>query len=1152
MKNSEIYQRNPATTKLLNDGVAAVSEGASPKEIETLRYELEHFVCEGQYKEGTIRILESFLGNISSTGQPASWVSGFYGSGKSHLLKMLRHLWVDTKFADGATARGLVHLPSEVADLLKELSTAGKRHGGLHAASGTLPSGGGASVRLSVLSIVLRSKELPESLPQARFCLWLKKNDFYDKVRNSVETAGKDFLRELQDLYVSPLLAKALLAADPSFAPDEKQARATLRAQFPVVEDISTADFVRTIREVISIDGDIPCTIIVLDEVQLFIGDSKDSSQKSLDVQEIAEALCKQLDSRILLIGAGQTALAGSMELLQRLRGRFTIPVELSDLDVETVTRRVVLAKKADKVKAVKECLDFHAGEIDRQLANTAIAARPEDRDIIVDDYPLLPVRRRFWEHALRAADVPGTTAQLRTQLRIVYDAVRASADENLGTIVPADFIFEQLQPDLLRTGVLLREIDEAIRKYDDGTKEGRLKRRLCGLIFLIRKLPRNQGTDIGVRATAEMLADLLVSDLGNDGSDLRRDVPNVLQKLVDDGKLIKLDEEYSLQTRESSEWEREFRNRQTRYNNDLTAISAKRVALFSAAFDKAIHGIRLTHGKSKEPRKLVLHFGEQAPTAKGHEIPVWIRDGWGDSAAAVLNDARTAGADSPIIYVFAEKSSAEDLKKAIVDYESVKSTLDFKGVPNTDEGREAQNAMRARLQDTEARRDEIIRQIVDSAKAFQGGGTECFELTVRDKVQAGAEASLDRLFPNFRDADHDRWDGVISRAKNGDEAALQAVGFNDKPEKHPVCAAILSMVGSGKKGKEIRTVFEESPYGWPRDAVDAALILLHTSGHLRAVHNGTTLRTGQGQLDQAKISITDFRAESINIDATQKIKLRKLFLSAGIQCKPGEEAAQAPTFLSKLTEIGNTAGGEPPLPERPSLGHLESLRGLAGNEQLAAILAQHDTLAQQLKEWSARAELAARRKPAWDTLLKLLSSGNHHLEILELRKQADAVLNDRRLIEPSDPVPSIHKVAAKHLREAIGQAFSQYSAVFKQQNAELAANENWQALKQVQRQKLLEEAGISALRQLEVGDDTALLQCLEGCPLDSWKIRTTALPQQFIEVLLAAAKVLEPKTQQVRLSSPTLKTAEDVKQWISEKEKELLAHIKKGPVVIS
>ena len=46
-------------------------EAASNKEIETLRWELEHFVCEGQYEDGLIRILESYLGNVNSTTQRA-------------------------------------------------------------------------------------------------------------------------------------------------------------------------------------------------------------------------------------------------------------------------------------------------------------------------------------------------------------------------------------------------------------------------------------------------------------------------------------------------------------------------------------------------------------------------------------------------------------------------------------------------------------------------------------------------------------------------------------------------------------------------------------------------------------------------------------------------------------------------------------------------------------------------------------------------------------------------------------------------------------------------------------------------------------------------------------------------------------------------
>jgi len=1151
MKNREVFQRDPTTTKLLNDGVAAVGEARTPKELETLRYEIEHFVCEGQYKSGIVRILESYLGSVDATVQPAAWISGFYGSGKSHLEKMLRHLWIDTKFDDGATARGLARLPADVKDLLKELSTLGKRCGGLHAAAGTLPSGGGNSVRLTVLAIIFRSKGLPETLPQARFCLWLQKAGIDAKVRKAVEAAGKDFLRELQDLYVSPVLAKALLAADSDFAPDEKQARATLRAQFPVVADVSTAEFISYVREVLADGGQMPATVVVLDEVQLFIGES---AQRSTDVQEVAEALCKQLDSRVMLIGAGQTALAGSLPLLQRLRGRFTIPVELSDIDVETVTRRVVLAKKADKVKAVQECLDSHAGEIDRQLAGTAIAVRTEDRGIIVEDYPLLPVRRRFWERVLQAVDAAGTTAQLRTQLRIVHDAVRDIADRPLGTVVPADVIFEQLQPDLLRSGFLLREIDETIRKLDDGTPDGKLARRLCGLIFLIRKLPREAAADIGVRATPEMLADLLVSDLGSDGAVYRKEVPRILNKLVHDGKLIKLDDGYGLQTRESSEWDREFRNRQTKLLADVSGIGGKRSALMAASFHEAVSGIKLVHGKSKEPRKLVLHVGDTPPTTKGHEIPVWVRDGWGEAESAVVNDARAAGADSPIVYVFVPKASADDLKKAIVDFESAKATIDFKGAPSTAEGREARDAMTARMREAESRRDEIIDQVVDGSKVFQGGGTEKFDLNLVEKVRSAADASLDRLFPNFRDADHDRWDSVINRAKNGDEDALKAVGFNDKPEKHPVCSAILSLVGSGKKGKDVRSAFEDSPYGWPRDAVDAGLIVLHTVGHLRAIYNGNPLAVGQ--LDQAKVSATEFRVESATLDVTQKLKLRKLFQSVfqslGIVCKPGDEAIQAGPFLAKVADLADRASGDSPMPARPSTVHIDNLRALAGNEQLTEILKEHDTLAKQVKDWAAAADLAAKRKPAWETLGKLLAHAAPLPDAADLQKQADAVRDERRLLDASDPVPAIHKATAALLRAAVNKAHGEYVGVFNREKTALVSNGNWKKLTPVQQQKILADEGIDALPTLDVGDDTALLGCLEGCPFTSWKTRTNALPQQFSSAALAAAKLLEPKTQSVHLTSATLKTSEDVKDWLAKTEKELLAKLSAGPVVIS
>ena len=53
-------------------------------------------------------------------------------------------------------------------------------------------------------------------------------------------SAGKDFTRELNNLYVSPIIAEAVLKADPNFAPDLKQVRTLLKENFPQRDDIST------------------------------------------------------------------------------------------------------------------------------------------------------------------------------------------------------------------------------------------------------------------------------------------------------------------------------------------------------------------------------------------------------------------------------------------------------------------------------------------------------------------------------------------------------------------------------------------------------------------------------------------------------------------------------------------------------------------------------------------------------------------------------------------------------------------------------------------------------------------------------------------------------------------------------------------------
>ena len=158
MLNRDVFDKDPKDYRLANEGVASISFPPTPEIMNTLRGELSTFVCEGEYSRGLERILEGFLGAAGRGGSvPAAWISGFYGSGKSHLAIMLAALWTNLQFPDGATAEGLVpNLSPEVSGPLKELRAAAKRLGGVLAAGDTLGSGPPDPAE-ATLGIILRA-----------------------------------------------------------------------------------------------------------------------------------------------------------------------------------------------------------------------------------------------------------------------------------------------------------------------------------------------------------------------------------------------------------------------------------------------------------------------------------------------------------------------------------------------------------------------------------------------------------------------------------------------------------------------------------------------------------------------------------------------------------------------------------------------------------------------------------------------------------------------------------------------------------------------------------------------------------------------------------------------------------------------------------
>ena len=1151
----DVLLRDPSTHGLVNNGQARITNEADDGNvINELRGELSTFVCEGQYSDGFQKILSSFLRNQNQTSQRGAWVSGFFGSGKSHLLKMLCHLWQDTSFSDGATARSIVpDLPEDVRSLLRELDTTGKRSGGRLAAAGTLPAGTTENVRLSVLSILLRAVGLPDQYPQAQFVLWLEEQGHLAKVKSAVEAGKKTWASELNNLYVSPIIAKALLVADPNFATSEAEARKTLREQFPVKsEDLTSAEFVGMFKRVLKRagrNGKMPCTILILDEVQQYIGDSE---TRSVLITDVAEAISKELDGQVIVVGAGQSALTG-VKLLNKLMDRFTIRIQLSDTDVETVTRKVLLQKQASALNDIKTLLDSHGGEVSRQLQGTKIGERLEDKQYIVADYPLLPVRRRFWENCFRQVDTAGTQSQLRSQLRIIYDSVARLSNRPLGSIVPADDLYEALAPEMVTTGALPREINERILALGkEGTQEGRLRQRICGLVFLIGRMPVDGPGDIAVRSTKEHIADLMVEDLKADNGKLRNTVSTLLEKMADEAVLMRVGNEFRIQTEEGRAWDQDFRNRETRLRNDTHNFDEERTRLLLAEFNDIARKVKLMHGAAKEARSLTLYTGSEPPPSDGDSIAVWVRDQFSGSETDLVNTARAAGVDNPTLYVFIPRKAKDDLLNAIAAAQASEQTISAKGAPSTPEGQLARQSMESRKVLAVQQRDNLVRDIVSAAKVYQGGASELLHLTLDEKLKAGAEESLKRLFPRFKEADFaaSAWEAALKRARDGADNPLSPLKHEGPVEQHPVCQQVLTTIGSGKTGTQVRRDLEASPFGWPRDAVDTALIALHRSQHLTATLNGVPVVAGQ--LDQNKIPKTEFRVEKITLSVGDRLAIRKLYQVLDLHCKAGEESAKAPEFLRTLLTLASAAGGDEPLPARPTTVAIEDLQKLVGNDQLVALKNQSADFATRIGEWSKTKQLVAQRNPIWQTVERMARHARELPDAAESIAHVEAIRSGRLLLDSSDPATPQRAKLAAVLRQSLSAAQQNHEAAFTSGMAELFSREAWKKIDEPQQAAILLKVGLSAPSKPDLSSDEALLAALDYRNLAARKAEKDAVAGRIADALKLATQLLEPKVQFVSLEKTTLHSPDEVRQWVERQEKTLLAALANGPVQVS
>jgi hypothetical protein len=995
---------------------------------------------------------------------------------------------------------------------------------------------------LALLSIIFKSADLPEQYHVALFVLWLKSLNIYEMVRGYVEKNDCSWQDELDNFYVAGGLHKALIQAKPDLFSSPMTCVETLNNLFPFVPDISSDDMVKAIRQVLTKNGQFPLTLIVLDEVQAYIGES---SQLSEDVKEAVEACCKDFGGKLLFIGCGQTAMSGTSNL-KKLEGRFTIRVELSDADVDGVIRQVLLAKKADAVSPIEHVMQTNLGEISRQLSGTTIGHRQDDIPYFVKDYPILPVRRRFWENTRHVLDKTGTDSQLRNQLSMVLKVIRTNLDESLGHVVPADYLYFDSANGMLQSRTLPRNVHEKTMSWIKGSEDERLTARACALVFLINKLA-DSNVEIGIKATVDSIADLMVEDLSQGSSALRGKLPGLLKKCE---LIIRVGDEYRIQTPESAAWNDDFLSQCNQLANVSVRIDNERQDRIHQKFGELVKKLSLTQGTSMEARDIYPVFEAQLPTDHDKKICVWVRDGWSIDEDSVRVDALQAGNQSPTIFVFIPKRSADDLRHYLIDCKAAKATLEMRGVPNTPEGIEARAAIETIRQSAKGKIKVLLDEAFSGAHLFQSGGNEIHGNDLQDMVLEAAGNALQRLYPQFYMADHAGWEKVYSRAKQGGPDALKAVGDGGEPGNNPVCKAILGFIAGGKNGTDIRNRFEASPYGWPRDAIEGGLQVLLVAGLVRAQDERGKI-VDPRELERKAIGKAMFKVESTNVTTQMRIDIRKLLQKVHIPFKSGEELVSVPQFLQKMKALAESAGGDAPKPMQPDTTLLNDIRLAAGNEQLLALYNSRDELSQAIDSWTDMNSRIEKLWPTWEKLRVLLEHAGELKSTQEARLQAETIERQRMLLHDPDLVQPLLRSLEDALRKELVAYNQTYGIELESQTAQLEADSSWQKLPEVKRTEFRQSCGITPAADLSVGTLDDLIKALQMHPLKVWNDRIDSLPVRFACAREMAARELEPKSQTVNIPRRTLKTEEEIDTWVKEVTDQLKEAFTKGPVVI-
>jgi len=546
----------------------------------TVETDLREYVVTGTIERSLAKFLEAYAeSRTATTDQIGVWISGFFGSGKSHFSKILSYLLTDCPVGK-STARDIFVERLAVSIRRTEIEGLLHRTGLLDSKviMFQIKAEQDQTREESISEIMYRrylaSRGLSTDPMVASLELSLIERGLYDAFQAEVEKrVGRPWTEERDDyLFIRATVAEALQAVAPETYQTRDEALAALemvkQGQRLTVSDLADR-LVGYVDELSATGGGStgsprgtkgsphgtigssrhaerpqhrpecpPRLVFIIDEIGQYIGTD---GQKLLELQSIAERFATKGQGKLWLVVTAQAKLheliAGVKALeadFGKIGDRFDIQLALTAEDVEKVLEGRILKKKAERVPVIQAFYHEHEGAL--TVLSTLPGASRDMPDMTAEHFaantPFLPyhltlIQAIFASVKSSAATGFGVNPEVRSMIGMAQGVLRNPGNGfisgNLGYTVSMDMVYDQIAVDLQPQDK--REI-ENLSKQLPGYRE--LDQRVLKALYLLQAVPW-----IAVRT--ETLAHVLLRDLtSEDLNTLKDEVQTSLKKLQD------------------------------------------------------------------------------------------------------------------------------------------------------------------------------------------------------------------------------------------------------------------------------------------------------------------------------------------------------------------------------------------------------------------------------------------------------------------------------------------------------------------------------------------------------------------------------------------------------------------------------------------